>query len=125
MNFNIIIYPIVMGIGALASTQLTLPLGMEKEFQYFLAPLASFLGYGCANILKDRIRLKSALFIIGMLLSLVFLAVLVLWLYNRMIFSIDTPSGLHLVLEATLFSLMFFLFFFAAGFGKIKAFDTD
>ena len=42
MNFNIIIYPIVMGIGALASTQLTLPLGMKRNFNTFLRLLRLF-----------------------------------------------------------------------------------
>ena len=125
MNTNIIIFPIVMGIGGLASLLFRLPLGMETEFQFFLAPLASFFGYGCAHLLRKTIRYKSDTFIVALSLFLMLLAVVDLWLYNHMLFSIPTPSSWHLVLEATLFSLMFYLFFFGANFARIRAFDSE
>lgn len=125
MNANIIIVPIVMGIGGLASFLFTLPLGMETEFQFFLAPLASFFGYGCAHLLRTTIKYKSDISIITLSLVLLLLAVISLWLYNHMLLSIATPSNWQLVLEATLFSLMFYLFFFGARFAQIRAFDSE
>ena len=125
MNANIVIAPIVMGIGGLASLLFRLPLGMETEFQFFLAPLASFFGYGCAHFLRKTIKHISIICIVAVSLVLVLLAVVDLWLYNHMLFSIPTPSSWQLVLEGTLFSLMFYLFFFGAGFAQIKAFNSE